>query len=262
MHSISSRHNPAYKALKALARDPHARREAGQTVLDGVHLIEACLAAGRVPVSLWLAEGALAKPEIVALAERLERIPRTVLSDALFKDAAPTDTPAGILAVIDLPAPVQPTPLGTVLALDGVQDAGNVGTLLRTAAAAAVDQVWLGQGCAQAWSPKVLRAGMGAHFCVKIAEGVDLMAVLSDTAQPIIATALEAGQSVFETDLRGPAVWLFGAEGRGLSAPLQERASVRVRIPMPGKIESLNVATAAAICLFEQHRQRTRASGG
>jgi TrmH family RNA methyltransferase len=144
-----------------------------------------------------------------------------------------------------------------VLVLEGVQDAGNVGTLLRTAAAAGVDQVWLSAGCAHAWSPRVLRAGMGAQFVLSIAEGVDVLACLTGLEKDVIATSLDATESVFEAKLRGDAVWLFGAEGRGLSAELLARATRRLTIPMPGRVESLNVAAAAAICLFEQVRQRS-----
>ncbi|MEY3202702.1 MAG: hypothetical protein RIR70_2252, partial [Pseudomonadota bacterium] len=130
------------------------------------------------------------------------------------------------------------------------------GTLLRTAAAAGATAVWLTKGCAQAWSPKVLRAGMGAHFCLPIVEGVDLTLALAKTSTTSIATTLDATQSLFETDLTGPTIWLFGAEGKGLSEDIKARATARITIPMPGPMESLNVAAAAAICLFEQARQR------
>lgn len=257
---ITSRDNPGFKALRSLSHDNRARLKAARTVLDGVHLIEACLAAGGKPEALWLSERALEHPEIAALSSRLVEARQHLLPEALFAEAAPTDTPSGVMAVIESPPNPAPSVSGTVLVLDGVQDAGNVGTLLRTAAAAGVDQVWLSAGCAHAWSPRVLRAGMGAQFVLSIAEGVDVLACLHGVEKEVIATSLDATESLFEANLRGEAVWLFGAEGRGLSATLLERATRRLIIPMPGQVESLNVAAAAAICLFEQVRQR-RAQG-
>lgn len=256
LQTITSKDNPAFRALRALSLESRSRREAGRTVLDGVHLIEACLAAGLVPDSLWLSESGLLNPEIAKLIAGLGQVRQVVLPDSLFAQGAPTDSPTGVMAVMVIPPAAVVDAKGTVLVLDGVQDAGNVGTLLRTAAAAGVDQVWLTPGCAAAWSPRVLRAGMGAQFCLSIAEGVDALAALKDTDSAIIATSLGTSDSVFDADLRGPTVWLFGAEGRGLSSPLQARATRLLTIPMPGKIESLNVAASAAICLFEQVRQR------
>ena len=139
--------------------------------------------------------------------------------------------------------------------LDDVQDPGNVGTIMRTAVAAGVSNVYLSHGCADVWSPKVLRAAMGAHFQVRVSSDVDLLQLLERHAGKIVVTDLVARQSLYDVDLRGPVCMIFGNEGAGVSEPLKAVAGEKVLIPMPGKIESLNVAAAAAICLFERVRQ-------
>lgn len=140
--------------------------------------------------------------------------------------------------------------------LDAVQDSGNLGTLLRAAWATGVPDVLLTPGCAQAWSPKVLRAGQGAHFGLRIHEQCDVADLLRGYAGKIVATRLDTGRSLFALDLRGAVAWLFGNEGAGLSPAVSALATEAARIPMPGAAESLNVAMAATVCLFEQVRQR------
>ena len=139
--------------------------------------------------------------------------------------------------------------------LDAIQEPGNLGTLLRTAAAAGIRDVLLGEGCAQAWSPKVLRAGMGAHLALAIHEQAPLARMLAGFAGEIAAPAPEAPESLFELDLRQPVAWLFGNEGAGLSPEVAALATREVCIPMADRTESLNVSAAAAVCLFEQVRQ-------
>lgn len=255
---ITSRDNPTVKRLHGLAHSARDRKAHGQTVLDGPHLVRAALDAGW-PVREWVvSDQGLETPEIVALLERGAESAALNLSDALFGHVSPVDTPSGLMAVIDVPQPPAMAPLNeSLLLLDGVQDAGNLGTILRTASAAGIRDVLLTPGCAQAWSPRVLRAGMGAHFCLRIREGVDACAALDAYPGATLATGLgEGARDLYDCDLRGPVAWLFGSEGRGLSAEVAALASGRVTIPMAGGIESLNVAAAAAICLFEQLRQR------
>ena len=136
-----------------------------------------------------------------------------------------------------------------------------MGSLLRSAQAAGVTQVFCSPHTVYAWSPKVLRAGQGAHFGLTIIEGVELTEVIARLAVPLVATALRGAASVFDTDLARPLAWLFGNEGAGVSDELLARADHRVSIPMPGASESLNVAAAAAVCLFEQVRQRSHRAG-
>lgn len=258
MRNLSSRDNPRIKLVHALANQARERRKLGQTLLDGTHLITAAIEAGVTVLEVFVSESGLNNGEILDLLERLPAdVQRNLVSDALFAHFSPVETPSGILALIAIPsASTEVARGGSIVILDAVQDPGNLGTILRTAAAAGIAAAWLTPGCAQAWSPKALRAGMGAHFHLPIAEQVDAFAALADFSGRALATGLGANaRSVYETDLSGPIAWLFGAEGQGLSASLFARADGVVTIPMAAGIESLNVGAAAAICLFEQRRQ-------
>ena len=140
--------------------------------------------------------------------------------------------------------------------LDGVQDAGNAGSMLRSAAAAGIQHAFCMPGTANAWSAKVLRAAMGAHFEIDIVEWVAPAELIARLAVPIAITDSHGSASIYQADLRGPCAWVFGNEGAGVSAPWRAAATFRLTIPQPGRIESLNVAAAAAVCVFEQSRQR------
>lgn len=259
MQRISSRDNPLVRRLRALARSPRECRKQGESILDGPHLVQAALQANFPLKAVAVAESALQVAEIASLLERCAPCAASVLPDALFAQVSPVDTPTGVLALIDVPArPVEEIG-GKVLVLEAVQDAGNLGSMLRSAAAAGVRHVLLTPGCAQAWSPRVLRAGMGAHFSLAIREQADVEVELAAYRGRIVATVPAPGaRSLFETDLRGDLAWLVGSEGAGLSERMAALADLEVRIPMPGGTESLNVAAATAICLFEQWRQAGR----
>lgn len=254
MKLIQSRDNAFFKHLKKLAESGRERRKAGLTVLDGVHLVEAYEKAfGRLD-TLVVAESALAGGEVADYVAGRDVV---VLADALMRDLGLVDTPSGLLAIAPIPAASgAPDRAVDAILLDGVQDPGNVGTLLRTAAAAGVGQALLSPGCAAAWSPKVLRAGQGAHFALSIHEDADLEAFAADYAGTLAVTTLEGSISLYEARWDGPLAWVFGAEGLGVRPALQQSASLKIRIPMPGAVESLNVGAAAAVCLFEALRRR------
>lgn len=255
MKLIQSRDNPFYKQLKKLASSGRERRKAGQTVLDGLHLLKAWEAA-RGPVDTpVVAESAIKGGEI---ADYLAGRHAIVLTDPLMRELGLVDTPSGVLAVVTTPS----SPLAVdgridSILLDGVQDPGNVGTLLRTAAAAGVRQALLGPGCASAWSPRVLRAGQGAHFVLDVHEDVDLSAFVRSYAGTVAVTCLDGAVSLYDAVWPTPLAWVFGAEGQGVRRELIDLADLKVRIPMPGAVESLNVAAAAAVCLFEAVRRKT-----
>ncbi|WP_374403830.1 TrmH family RNA methyltransferase [Niveibacterium sp.] len=257
LNSISSRENPVVKRLRRLAESSRARRDERLALIDGAHLIAAAQDADWQFGEIVVAESARHADETVRLLLRASSVQCYVLPDALFRQISPVETPSGLLATVRWSEPdTPPVAEADWLVLDGVQDAGNAGTMMRTAAATGVREIILGPGCANAWGPKVLRAAMGAHFVVRVHLSDDLPALLSSYSGCIAATRLDGAESLFETDLRGPIAWLFGAEGQGLSAPVAAAAQRGILIPMAPGIESLNVAAAAAVCLFEQRRQR------
>ncbi|MCX8086427.1 MAG: RNA methyltransferase [Rhodocyclaceae bacterium] len=256
MKSVTSRDNPTFKDLRDLAHDARRQRREGRTLLDGPHLVAAALDHGLMPELIAVGESAVGRPEIAALLARLPAVAVLCLRDALLRELSELKTPPGILAVIAVPpAPSLPSS-GDCLLLEAVQDAGNVGALLRTAAAAGIPHVLLGPGCAGAWTPRVLRAAQGAHFALALYEHVDLAAFLAGFASQSIAAVAHQGTSLYALDLAGPTAWLFGNEGQGVSPRLAAMATHRATIPLAAGCESLNVAAAAAVCLFEMRRQR------
>ncbi len=250
---INSADNAQYKQLKKLASSSRERRKRGQTLLDGVHLIQALADAGGDADLLILRHGSDGDREILACLRRYAATPVIELSPVLFDALSPVETPAGLLALYTFPIAASAAPHCAVL-LENIQDPGNLGGILRTAAAAGADAVYLSKGCCEAWSPKALRAAMGAHFVLVLHEQQDLTALCVRLPR-VIATRISAPQSLYALDLRGPVAFIFGNEGAGLSDELAACATQHIRIPLPGKMESLNVAAAAAVCLFERVRQ-------
>lgn len=257
MKHITSRDNALFKQLKALTGSTHQRRKAGQSVLDGVHLADAYLAALGQPDCCVVSERHLAHPEVASLLDRIEPQRIVLLADALFAQIAGVVNGIDLMLVIDTPAGHLPERIDTdCIVLDGVQDAGNVGSILRSAAAAGVRHAFLGTGTAFAWSTKTLRAAMGANFHLNIVEHCTPDMLAPRLAVPLVATSSHADAELFDTDLRGPVGWLVGNEGAGVSAEWMHLVSRTVSIPQPGGLESLNVAAATAVCLFETLRQR------
>lgn len=256
MKQIDSAANPRFKALCRLVESSQERKRQGHSVLDGAHLAAAYLEYAGLPLQVAVSRGGLASPEIRDVLARTTGIEPLVLGDALFKKLSSVATPTGILVVIETPRSLPvPGDMDACVMLEELQDPGNLGSILRSCAASGVRHVLLSQGCVQAWSPRVLRAGMGAHFALQLYERVDLAAAARNFGGRLVAASQRAAQAVFDADLRGRVGFLFGNEGAGLSADLLKAAQTAVSIPMPGKAESLNVAAAAAVCLFERVRQ-------
>jgi len=257
MKSIQSRDNPFYKELARLSGSARQRNKSRQTLLDGAHLLAAYLDSGNQPRHILLTAAALQDGEIAGLLQRLQDVPMTQLDDRLFAELSELKTPSGIIALIDLPQPAAVIADSSFsLLLEDIQDPGNLGSMLRSAAAAGCDAAFLSAGCADAWSPKVLRAAMGGHFALHVYEQQDLPAVVNSFPGALLAASLNARRSLYDCDLRGNVAFLIGNEGAGLSAELLKLATHKISIPMPGKTESLNAAAAAAVCLFEAVRQR------
>lgn len=257
MKTIRSRSNPTVKALVKLAGSSRERRRTGTTLLEGERLLRAYAQGGGRAETLLASDEALADPALRAFVEGFPAGEHLALSGAIFGGISQLSSATGVAAVIRTPDPgALPKPASGCLLLENIQDPGNLGSILRTAVAAGTRQIFLSRSSVFAWAPKVVRAGMGAHFFLSIHEGVDLGGIARAFPGRIIATAPRATTSLYDLDLRGDVAWLFGNEGAGLTPDAKSVATTQVRIPMPGQAESLNVAAAAAICLFEQIRQR------
>jgi TrmH family RNA methyltransferase len=231
-------------------------------LIDGPHLIEAYLERHGYPEILVASESGQTKDEIGALLSRCHGVETLTVPDALFRELSGVTAPVGLLAVIRIPENRSDVGEGSCVVLDAIQDAGNVGTILRSAAAAGIREVVLGPGCAGAWTPRVLRAAQGAHFNLHIREQVDLVQLIQAYAGTSIAAVARGGQSLYQLDLStGALAWIFGNEGAGVSESLAAQAQQRATIPLAPGNESLNVAAAAAICLFESLRQRLAVKG-
>lgn len=258
MKLITSPYNSLFKELKLLATRSQTRRKMGKSLLDGIHLAEAYLQHYGFPALCVASESALLHAEAAALIARCESggVHCVAFPDAQFNVFSQVEHGVGLLFVIDTPQFSAPAAMTqSAVLLDNLQDPGNLGSILRSAAAAGIKQIYCSSGTVHAWSPKVLRAGMGAHFLLQIFENVDLLALVAGARIAVLATSSYAQKSIFEADLKAPVAWLFGHEGQGVAEDLLAQASLQVVIPHLGEMESLNVAAAAAICFFEQVRQ-------
>ena len=255
MTTLRSRDNPRIRRWRALAHDGRSRVAEGCALLEGAHLLSAYLERGGRPRAVLVSDSGRAKAEIALLVRRAGVAPVQV-PDALLRWIGDAATPGGVAAEIRLPSPdAAGTAPRHAVFLDGVQDAGNVGAILRSAAAFGVEAAYLGEGCADAWSPKVLRAAMGGHFALRVQPVPDLVAALRGFAGTLACADARGGEAPSRLELRGPIGWIFGAEGRGVSTAAAACATLRVRIPLAGAVESLNVAAAAAVLLYERWRQ-------
>lgn len=261
MKAITSRENPLFKELKQLATSAQARRKLGRTLLDGIHLCQAFLDLSGAPLLCIVSESSVSNGEVADIVHRCESAHASciLLPDSMYQVLSQVEHGVGLCFVIDLPQSSAPARvIDSAIMLDNLQDPGNLGSILRSAAAAGIKTVFCSKGTVSAWSPKVLRAGMGAHFLLNIVENADLAAVLASARIPVLATSSYATKRIYDADLGQSVAWLFGHEGQGVSPELLQLATEQVSIPHLGKVESLNVAASAAICLFEQVRQSTQ----
>lgn len=247
---ITSRDNPLLKALRRLSQEPNAYRKLGQFWLEGDHLCRAALQRGAKPLRVVLSQSLAASAQAAPWLEL--KLPVVVVADALLADVSALESPAHMGFVMAHSAQALPLPGQAAVVLDRLQDPGNVGAILRCASAFGVVQVLALQGTAALWSHKVLRAGMGAHFGLHLAEGL-LPEHLSGLGLPWVTTSSHTGPFLHDlqrhAQLPAACAWFFGHEGQGVRPELMAQAQLQVRIAQPGGEESLNVATAAAICL-------------
>lgn len=259
MKLITSRNNVLYREIRQLAGSAQARRKNVRTILDGVHLCQAYLEYIGNPLFCVVNESSKNQPEIAEIFEacQMRGVSCIILRDFLYETVSQVEEGVGVLFVIE--PPVYPPPekmTQTAVLLDRIQDPGNLGSILRSASAAGIGDVFCSRGTAAAWSPRVLRAGMGAHFLVRIHENTDLEKLVDMSGIPVVAMVPTAKDRIYDVDLRQPLAWLFGHEGQGISDTLQSKARVMLKIPHAGKQDSLNVAACAAVCFFEQLRQK------
>ncbi len=254
MTIIESTQNPVVKQVRALHRRK-GRQEAGSFLIETRRLLGDALMVN------WPLE------RVFATMAYLEHhaFPRTVavttVHERVLASMSTVESPEGVLAIARIPASPPALRMGVArswVALEGIQDPGNLGTIWRSADAAGVDGLLLGPGTVDPWSPKVIRATMGACFRVPVRIADDWEAEIADLGRSaeVVATTLEGSEALPEVDLTGPVVWLVGNEGAGLSPATIERATRRVHIPMRPGPESLNAAMATTICLYEMLRQR------
>lgn len=242
---ITSLANPLIAELRKLNAGSTAYRKQGRIWLEGDHLCRAALQRGFKPQLALHCESFWPAAQLTWAQAAIKNI---VVPDALFAHISGLESPASMAFVLDLPAPALLQPQLATVILDSVQDAGNVGSILRSAAAFGFLQVIAVRGTAALWSPKVLRAGMGAHFALQLIEGVEAD-TLGELTVPLVVTSSHEGAVLGSASLPSPCAWVMGHEGRGVSQALMAKAAFKVRIAQPGGEESLNVAAAAAICL-------------
>lgn len=278
---IASKENPRFKALQKKVAQPRLLRRDGEAVAEGIHLLQALVQwPGVVLVEIWFASSLRQHREWLQvqdwmLATGVECIE---VPPELYERLSELQQGGGPLAVFRTPVGDEPgrhdevsadpfaPPQHDILLLDGVQDPGNVGALIRTAAAVGIGEIWTTPDCAWVWSGKVLRAAMGGHRHVRLpglpVDALERVAAWRQQGVPVRLTRLEQSVSLFEADLRTPGVWLLGSEGQGVSPQWASLADTPLRIPMQPGLESLNVGAAAAVCLYEQWRQRAAPACG
>jgi TrmH family RNA methyltransferase len=247
---LTSRDNAKVKRWAKLVRDARLREREGRLLVEGPHLVEAALRAGLPLHALLVSERGQRDGEIASLTAGTTPV---VLADRVFAGVVDAENPPGIAAEISIPSVAR---RGDVVFLESVQDPGNVGAIMRSAAAFGAAAVVLDQGCADAWSAKTLRAGMGAHFGLQIRSVKKLEDELQRFAGKVLCTVPRGGSLLGDADLAGPVAWLFGAEGQGVSKASARHADLKITIPMAQGSDSLNVAAAAAICLYETFSRR------
>ncbi len=244
---LRSRDNPRVRRWAKLARDSSVRRKERRAIIEGPHLLAAMLEQGLKPICVFATANGLERNEALVVEAKVEPV---VMSEGVFRAIADADNPPGIAAEIEIPG-IKTKSSNQFVFLEGVQDPSNVGAIVRSAAAFGVGEVVLDRSCADAWSPKVLRAGMGGHFRLNLRISGDLGAEIERFKGTPVCTVPRGGVPLRQADLGGRLGWIFGAEGQGVSPALQERAALRITIPTAPGTESINVAAAAAICLHE-----------
>lgn len=256
MNLITSKDNPTIKHTHTLLTHYRTRKKSGQTVIEGVHLLDALLKQGLTPHKVILSEFAFKNNEVAPLLTNIAKKDIIITTNALYKDIRTLGDGVDIMAIINIPTPTLGTVMGDCLILDGLQDAGNIGTLLRTASAVGITTVITTPTTAHLWSPKCLRAGMGSNFTLFIYEHIPTDEILAKVKTPLYATSSHTDRVIYHYNLTTPIAWVLGHEGQGVSADFLQNATL-ITLPQPNGQESLNVGIAGSVCFYEMLRQRS-----
>lgn len=261
MKKITSAQNPLVKKLVQLSEKQSFRNKQKMTIIEGVHLTTEWLKRFGVPDFCVISSSSKRSEEVEGIIQKCEELNTEIieLEAKIYSKISPVIEGVGILFVVKIPENQCVDFCEDVIILDRIQDPGNFGTILRSAVGFGVKQIICSKGTVSAWSPKVLRSGMGAHFKLQILENQDLNEVILKVETPFFATSLQAEKSIYDENFTTKTAWIFGNEGAGVSLELLSKVKNQVIIPQVGEIESLNVAMAATVCLAEQARQRLKA---
>ncbi len=254
---ITSRRNPQVQEVRRLQEESRYRRRTRRFVVEGVRLAEEALRAGARPEKIFYCPASLnPRGQAVVAAYEEQGVPVWEVTPEVMAAMSATETPQGLLLVLPWPQHPWPERRDFMLLIDGLQDPGNMGTVLRTAWATGVQGVWVLPGTVDLWSPKVVRGAMGAHFylpCQRL-DWEDLPSVLQGLR--VYVTDPHEGVEYTQVPWREPFVLVIGSEAHGVREPLRDVADLYVHIPLAPGVESLNAAVAAGILLFEARRQR------
>ena len=254
VRAVASRDNPLLVRLRKLAADPAAYRKLGEVWIEGEHLCAAFVQRGGTAAQAVITEEGWQTPALRRIAGTAAAV--AVIPAALMAGLSTLESPAPLAFALPWAGPGELDADAPSVVLDRLQDAGNVGNILRSASAFGFSQIVAIKGTAALWSPKVLRAGMGAHFALRLVE-VASEEALAGLRVPMLATSSHASVAIHAAELPWPCAWVMGHEGQGVSTGLMQRCAESLRIPQPGGEESLNVAAAAAVCLYESARRRS-----
>ena len=260
MKKISSAQNPLVKKLVQLSEKQSFRNKQKMTIIEGAHLTAEWLKYFGAPDFCVISNSSKRSREVEAIIQKCEELNTEIieLEAKIYAKISPVIEGVGVLFVVKIPVNQGVNFCEDAIILDRVQDPGNLGTILRSAVGFGVKQIICSKGTVSAWSPKVLRAGMGAHFQLEIFENEDLKEIIGKLKIPTFSTSLKAQKIIYDEDFTAKTAWIFGNEGAGVSEEILSKVKRKVIIPQIGEIESLNVAMAATVCLSEQARQRLK----
>ena len=254
---IESKDNNFFKSIKKL-KEKRVRQKEGKFILEGFRLIEEATKANMEIEYIILSKGSEEKLQNSILKELIDDGKIYIFSSSLFSQISSTEHPQGVIAIVKNKKMIIDLEGQFFLICDKVQDPGNLGTIIRTGHAAGVDGIILTKGTVDIYNDKTIRSTMGSIFYVPIFydnEDFSIIKKLKDSGVSLVTTSLEKSKDFFEEDLKGKIMLAVGNEGNGISNELFELANKKVKIPMPGGAESLNVAVATSIILFEKVRQ-------